>query len=162
MRRLLSLAALLFAPAAHAQTLDDMQWLKGCWRTSGDGPQITEVWSAPPMPAMVGYAYTVENGEVQSWEHMRIEVIEGIATFVAMPGGGAPVRFQMLPSEQPIFNDEPPDGVASFVNAEHDYPQRVFYVRRGRHLNAVISAMDGSNRATFEYRRISCTSALRP
>ena len=33
MRTLPFLAALLLSPAANAQTLDDLSWLKGCWRT---------------------------------------------------------------------------------------------------------------------------------
>jgi hypothetical protein len=162
MRTLILLAALALAPAAHAQTLDDLTWLKGCWRTQGSATEITEVWSAPPMPALVGYSYTTRDGQIRGWEQTRIEIIEGVPTFVAMPSGDTPVRFQMLPDEQMIHLEDQPDGSASFVNPEHDFPQRITYVRNGRELTAAISAMDGSNRIAFEYRRISCSAALRP
>jgi hypothetical protein len=159
MRTLLFLAALLLAPAANAQTLADLHWLKGCWRTTGDGPVITEVWSAPPMPAMIGYSYTVGEGETQGWEAMRIEMIDGAPTFVGMPSGGAGVRFRYT---EAIPLDWAPDNLVVFENAAHDYPQRIQYAREGRRLTATISKLDGSDAIAFEYRRISCAANLRP
>ena len=158
MRTLLFLAALLLAPAAHAETLEDLHWLKGCWRTSGDGPVITEVWSAPPMPAMIGYSYTVGEGETQGWEAMRIEMIDGRPHFVAMPNGGASVRFWMADNLRILDVDHS----ALFHNPEHDYPQMIGYTRKGDRLQAMISRSDGSDAITFEYRRISCAANLRP
>lgn len=157
MRPLLFLAALLLAPAAHAQTLEDLHWLKGCWRTQGDGP-ITEVWSAPPMPALVGYSYTTRNGQIRDWEQTRIEMIDGAPTFVAMPRGGTPVQFRLVDL---VTVDDPPD-TALFENPEHDYPQRLLYVRQGNALTATISRSDGGNPITFNYRRIRCDAALLP
>ena len=154
MRTLLFLAALLLAPAAHAETLEDLHWLKGCWRTSGDGPVITEVWSAPPMPAMIGYSYTVGEGETQGWEAMRIEMVDGWPVFVGMPSGGAGVRF---PAHAGFGENS-----VRFDNPQHDYPQRIVYRREGNRLTAVISRGDGSDAITFEYRRISCAANLRP
>lgn len=162
LRFIFFLAALALAPAAQAQSLESLHWLKGCWRTQGSTSEITEVWSAPPMPALVGYSYTTRDGQIRGWEQTRIEMIDGVPTFIAMPDGGAPVRFRMLANEQLIYTDELPDRSATFVNPGHDFPQRVSYIRRGRQLTAVISARDGSNRITFNYRRISCSSALRP
>jgi hypothetical protein len=162
MRTFLFLAAVLLAPAANAETLADLHWLKGCWRTSGDGPVITEVWSAPPMPAMIGYSYTVGEGETQGWEAMRIEMIDGAPTFIGMPSGGGGVRFRMYESGLYI-GDSPRGGVGmTFVNPDHDYPQWISYGRRGNALTAVISRMDGSDEIRFEYRRISCAANLRP
>ena len=162
MRTLLFLAALLLAPAAHAETLEDLHWLKGCWRTSGDGPVITEVWSAPPMPAMIGYSYTVGEGETQGWEAMRIEVIEGWPVFVGMPSGGAGVRFRFIDGIILVRPRGPDGDGVIFENADHDYPQWISYGRRGNALTAVISRMDGSDEIRFEYRRISCAANLRP
>jgi len=159
MRTLLFLAALLLAPAAHAQTLDDLRWLKGCWRTTDPGPVITEVWSAPPMPAMIGYAYTQSDGATRGWEAMRIEMIDGAPTFVAMPNGAPPVRFRMASAD--ILVGGVGEG-ATFENAEHDYPQRVSYMRSGNALTATISRMDGSDPVHIGYRRIRCSATLRP
>ena len=154
MRTLLFLAALLVAPAVHAETLEDLHWLKGCWRTTGDGPVITEVWSAPPMPAMIGYSYTTAEGETQGWEAMLIEMIDGAPTFVGMPRGATGVRFHLR--EGAGVNE------AIFDDAEHDFPQTVRYRRDGNRLTAVVALLDGSEAVTFEYRRIRCDGALRP
>jgi hypothetical protein len=156
MRTLLFLAALIFAPAAHAQTLADLHWLKGCWRTSGDGPVITEVWSAPPMPAMLGYSYTIGEGEVQGWEQTRIEMIDGWPHFIAMPNGGAAVRFRMVEPGAPVEN------IVQFENLEHDFPKVVQYRREGNRLIASIFGEDASSEIRFNYRRISCAANLRP
>jgi hypothetical protein len=167
MRTLIFLAALLLAPAAQAQTLESLHWLKGCWRTDApreaeSGAQITEVWLAPPMPAMIGYSYTVGEGETQGWEAMRIEMSDGAPVFLGMPSGGAAVRFPL--SETMVYTGNPRrnhHGV-TFENAEHDYPQRIVYTRDRNALTATISRIDGSDPVTFEYRRISCDAALRP
>jgi hypothetical protein len=152
MRTLLLFAALFVAPAANAQTLEDLHWLKGCWRTQGEGAVITEVWSAPPLPAMLGYAYTVRDGELRDWEQTRIEVIDGAPAFIAMPRGGAPVRFRMAASEGARR--------AAFENPEHDFPKRVEYWREGDRLHARVSA--GDEGFEIHYRRITCSGALRP
>lgn len=154
MRTLLILAVLVFAPAAQAQTLEELHWLKGCWRTDGGARVVTEVWSAPPMPAMVGYSYTTRDGQIRDWEQMRIEVLDGAPVFIAMPGGGAPVRFRMRAGDGP--------NRARFENPEHDYPQVVEYRRDGDALTATISRTDGANPIAFNYRRIACEAALAP
>lgn len=161
MRILVILAALLLAPAARAQTLDDLRWLKGCWRTQGGASVITEVWSAPPMPAMLGYSFTTRDGQIRDWEQTRIEIIDGTPTFIAMPRGGAPVRFRLTSTE--FESDTRLHGdSATFENPEHDYPQRVRYARVGDRLTATISRIDGSDVGTFHYRRTSCGASLRP
>ena len=150
-----------FAPAAHAQSLDELAWLVGCWRTDAPaeaetGAQVTEVWAAPPMPAILGYSYTWGEGEVQGWEQMRIEMTDGWPHFVAMPNGGAPVRFRM------VEPDAPGRRAAAFLNPDHDYPQRVVYQRKGADLLATISLADGTEPVQFRYRRIDCGAALSP
>jgi hypothetical protein len=144
--------ALMFAPAAAAQTLDDLSWLTGCWRTATTGAAgggvVTEVWVRPPMPAMLGYSYTVGEGETQAWEQTRIEMIDGWPHFVAMPNGAAPVRFRLREGDG--------ENLARFDNAEHDYPQTVAYRREGARLIATISKADGSDAVSFQYRRVRC------
>ena len=152
----------LFTSTASAQTLADLAWLKGCWRTQGEGPVITEVWLQPPMPAMLGYSFTVAEGATQGWEQTRIEMIDGWPHFVAMPNGGAPVRFRMLDTRNIIHTGDDPDGFVAFENPAHDYPKRVTYVRFGDRLTAQISGANGADSATFRYRRIPCAPGLRP
>ncbi len=164
MRMLLFIAAMVCAAPAHAQTLDDVAWLKGCWRTEApreaeSGSQTTEVWIDPPGPALFGYSFTEGEGAVQGWEQMRIDAADGgRPRFVAMPGGGAPIAFRMV--EQ--INRDDPAQLAVFENPAHDYPQRVTYRRDHNRLTATISRADGSDPYTYEYRRISCSGSLRP
>jgi len=164
MRTFLILAALALAPAAHAQTLDDLTWLKGCWRTEApraaeSGSQTTEVWIDPPGPALFGYSVTEGEGAVQGWEQMRIDAADGgRPRFVAMPGGGAPVAFAMR--EQ--INLDDPTQIAVFENPAHDYPQRIVYQRDRNRLTATISRIDGGDPYSYEYRRIVCPRSLGP
>lgn len=163
MRSFLFVTALLCAAPAHAQTLDDLAWLKGCWRTEAShvpegGSQTTEVWIDPPGPALFGYSFTEGEDAVQGWEQMRIDVGDGRPRFVAMPGGGAPVAFRMV--EQSRLHD--PTQIAVFENTAHDYPQRIVYLRDRSRLTATISRADGSDPYAYEYRRITCSGNLRP
>ncbi|UPT61695.1 MAG: DUF6265 family protein [Hyphomonadaceae bacterium JAD_PAG50586_4] len=164
MRTLILIATLACAMPAHAQSLDDLTWLKGCWRTQAprdaeSGSQTTEVWIDPPGPALFGYSYTEGEGAVQGWEQMRIDAADGgRPRLVAMPGGGASIAFRM---EEQIQLDDPTQ-IAVFENTAHDYPQRIIYQRQRNRLTATISRADGGNPYTFSYRRISCMAALRP
>lgn len=156
---------LTFAPAAQAQSLADLGWLVGCWRTAAPaepeaGAQITEVWAAPPMPAMLGHSYASGEGELQSWEQTRIDMIDGWPSFVAMPNGGAPVRFRMVEPDATLPSEL--DGRATFSNPEHDYPQRLAYERRGDDLTTTISLASGADALTFHYHRIACSEAAHP
>ena len=111
------------------------------------------------MPAMVGYSYTMRDGQLSDWEQTRIEMIDNAPTFVAMPRGAAPVRFPLKSFEILVGGD---GQGATFENPEHDYPQLVSYLRSGDTLTATISRSDGSNPIHFSYRRIRCSAALRP
>lgn len=160
MRWFIVLAAVLLAPASHAQTVADLAWLKGCWRSEAEGGAIvTEVWIAPPGPAMFGYSYTEGEGAIRGWEQTRIEMVDGWPHFVAMPNGGAPVRFRMREMPSHAGNLTNP---AVFDNPEHDFPQTVEYHGVGDRLTARISGADGADRITFNYRRIRCAANLRP
>lgn len=159
MRRLFFLVVLLAAPVAQAQTLSDFGWLVGCWRTDAPaegGAQFTEVWTAPPMPALLGYGYTIRAGEVRAWEQTRIEMRDGRATFVAMPNGGAPVAFTLRAEDVLVPN------VAQFDNSAHDYPQTVEYRRVGDDLIATTSGANGADAFSFHYHAIACDAALTP
>ncbi len=163
MRLIIILTALFCATPAFADEPDGFSWMRGCWRTEApreaeSGATFTEVWIAPPGPTMFGYAYHEGEGQFQGWEQMRIERADGGAYFVAMPNGGAPVRFRW--DDASAVNAR--GHVAEFVNAEHDYPQRVRYARANNVLTATISRADGADPISFTYRRIRCSANLRP
>jgi hypothetical protein len=161
MRGLVLGFAMMFASAASAQTLDDLSWLTGCWRTgASENGVVTEVWTAPPMPTMLGYSYTTQGGETRGWEQTRIEMIDGWPHFVAMPNGASPVAFRLHDPNDVIVLDA--DDLAVFENPEHDYPQTVGYARFGNRLSAWIAGPNESNTVRSEYRRIRCPIGPRP
>ncbi|MGE0292078.1 MAG: DUF6265 family protein [Hyphomonadaceae bacterium] len=142
--------------------MDDLAWLRGCWRTEApaeaeSGSRTTEVWIDPPGPAMIGYSFNEGEGEVQGWEQMRIDAVDGgRPRLVAMPGGASPVVFRMREQAQPT------PGFAQFESPEHDYPQLIEYRRQGRRLTATISLVDGGNPYVYAYRRVACPASVRP
>lgn len=161
MRLFILLTALLFAPAAHAQSLGDFAFMTGCWRTEApaeaeSGAQVTEVWTSPPLPAMLGYSYTIGEGEIQAWEQTRIEMIDGWPSFIAMPNGGSPVAFRMVEPGAPVTD------IVQFANEAHDFPTLVQYRREGEMLIASIYGEDGESEISFRYHRIACSAALTP
>ncbi|MEZ5958726.1 MAG: DUF6265 family protein [Hyphomonadaceae bacterium] len=157
MRLLVFAFALLFTPAALAQDVSDLRWLRGCWRTeppreAESGATFYEVWTAPEAPIVLGYAYHEGEGEIQGWSQMRIES-NGRPELVDMPLGSFPVRYRLV--------EEDPDNHATFENQDHDFPTRIEYRREGNRLYHRISR-DGADAQEFEYRRIRCPGHLRP
>lgn len=154
MRTLFFLAALAFAPLAHAHSVDQLSWMKGCWRTEVLGREITEIWTAPPAPVMLGAVVTRENGATLAWSQMRIEERDGALALIAMPGGAAPVRYEM--SE--IGEDH-----IVFENANQEYPRRIVYSRMDRMLTSrAENALPHVLGEAFAYRRISCPRSFLP
>lgn len=167
MRTLVFVFAILLSPAAAGQTVGDLGWMRGCWRTEvarGDATTaiVTEVWIAPPANAMFGFAYTLRGEEQRGWEQMRIEEIEEWPYFVALLPGQSPVRFRQHDPADVVTTGNAPDGYALFENPEHDYPQRIVYSRNHNRLTATISKTDGSEPFTYAYRRVTCEARLRP
>lgn len=158
MRLLIFALALLFAPVASAQDIPDLAWLRGCWRTeppreAESGATFYEVWIAPEAPILLGYEYHEGEGEIQGWSQMRIES-NGRPEFVDMPLGSFPVRYRLWTEET--------DNRAIFVNEENEYPKRIEYRRAGNRLYRRISGDRADDAQEFEFRRIRCTSRLRP
>ena len=50
----------------------------------------------------------------------------------------------------------------TFVNPDHDYPQKIRYERKGTRLTAVISKMNGEEPRVFERRQCTDRSPLHP
>ena len=121
-------------------------WLAGCWISQGEGEARTEeCWTAPRGSMLLGSGHNYAGPRTRSFEHMRIESVEGSLVFVAQPVGSPPTRFALQPTE---------GGTALlFVNVENDYPQRVHYWREGAELVAEISQIDGSNAMRWRFRR---------
>lgn len=121
-------------------------WLAGCWIAGGaEGAGTEECWTVPRGSMVLGSGHNFVGPRTRSFEHMRIESVEGSLVFVAHPGGSSPTRFALQATEGG-------NGLL-FVNAENDYPQRVHYWREGAELVAEISQIDGSNAMRWRFRR---------
>ena len=148
-----SLSASLSAPLASAASLDQLQWLQGCWAAEGAQAGSVEQWMGPAGGSMLGASRTVKGGKTVAFEFMQMRESEpGKIVFIAQPSGVAPTTFALLREA---------DGEFVFENAAHDFPQRVIYKRDGAMLRARIEGMvKGKPKAIdFPMQRIGCDPA---
>jgi hypothetical protein len=136
--------------------LASLDWLAGCWQTTGRGGPgdavAEEVWQAPRGGLMLGLSRSLRPGRRPFHEHLRIEAgPDGIA-YVASPAGQATTSFRLVRRG---------DRAAVFENPAHDDPQRIAYARVGDRLTAVVSDLAGSPGKTrrFAWRRVPCARA---
>lgn len=140
------LAAAFAAGPLHADDLARVAWLANCWAAEGGEAGSGEQWSVPVGGVMLGMARTIKDGEVASFEFMRIESDDGRLVFIAQPQGGPPVAF---PASE-VTHDK-----VVFENPDNDSPQRVIYrLAAPGVLHARIEGTDGA--MDFPLRRVSC------
>lgn len=144
------------AAAAPADAQELPTWMAGCWemRAEGDlGDRWTdECWMNPRGGVMLGASRSGRGATLSGWEATQIMIAPAEAREGAVPV----MQFWASPNGAPrsAFTYEPNDlpGV-TFVNAEHDYPQRIRYWRDGDLLRAEISLADGSNPMRWTFVR---------
>ena len=94
---------------------------------------------------MIGSGRDGQGDLVRHWEWMRIERgADGSLTFYGSPKGAPAVGFRATEADAKSI---------TFVNAAHDYPQRVRYVVTEAGLDAEVSLADGSKPNKWSYRR---------
>lgn len=140
------LGTLLIAAAAAVEAPAMPAFLAGCWEERrAEQAWTEECWTSPRGGLMIGSGRDGKGDQVRHWEWMRIEWdAAGVPTFYGSPKGAAPVAFKAVEST---------DRSITFVNAAHDYPQRVRYVRSPTGIDAEISLADGSKPNRWSYRR---------
>jgi hypothetical protein len=138
----LAALALLAAASAAAGPLD---WMAGSWCTTGSENRTCEHWQPMAGGMMLGSSQTVRGDRTTAFEFLRIGLEGGQATYFGSPQGAPAVAFsQAERSGQRV----------AFVNAGHDYPQRIAYWREGNVLVAQISLADGSKPRQWRYERV--------
>lgn len=143
---ILSIALLL---AAADPKLPD--WMAGCWEQRSGESWTEECWTIPRAGMMMGSSRNGSGDQLRDWETMQIvrEDTDDPAVakmrFHGAPRGQNRTSFDWVPSKEPGL---------SFVNAAHDYPQRIRYWREGEDLMAEISLLDGSKPRRWRYRRM--------
>ena len=99
----------------------------------------------PKAGLMLGASREGRADVLKSWEHMRVErTAGGKMVLYASPRGRAPVAFATRKIS---------DSAVEFVNAAHDYPQRIAYELKGDKLEAEISLIDGKKAIRWTYQR---------
>lgn len=121
------------------------EWMAGCWVSETEKEWAEECWMPPRGGVMLGSNRSGTKGasyETANWEMMQIGPVRPEATsgarglaFRASLRGSEWTAFELAESELPGM---------TFVNAAHDYPQRIRYWREGEKLRAEISLADGS------------------
>lgn len=119
-------------------------FMTGAWQMGEGDRWGDEYWTPPRGGMMIGAARIGRGDAVKSWESTRIGYDEaGKLAFWAMPNWAPATKF--------TATEQTPTSI-TFVNAGHDYPQRVRYWREGALLKAEISLADGSKAIRFDYR----------
>jgi hypothetical protein len=131
---------------AEATVLPMPAFLSGCWEQRADSGQWTEeCWTDTRGGVMIGSGRTGRGDNVRHWEWMRIErSTDGSLTFYGSPMGAPAVGFNATEANTKAI---------TFINAGHDYPQRVRYVVTDTGLDAEVSLADGSKPNRWSYRR---------
>jgi hypothetical protein len=146
---LLVMVAFAFAPGLRAKDTDAEklpEWMSGHWCSREAGGQGDEYWLPEAGGLMLGVSRTVAAGSRTQFEFLRIELIDGVVTYLAQPQGRAATAFKRS------------DGGADWIrfeNPTHDFPQRIEYRRDGASLHAKIAGPgeDGAEFSMlFEFR----------
>jgi len=148
MKRLFAagLALLLMGQAAPPASVADLAWMSGRWASvSANGRWTEESWSAPRGGVMLGYSRSGAGQSLREFEFLRLQAgSDGIPAYLAQPGGRPATAFRLTAREGQS---------ATFDNPQHDFPQRIRYVRTGDRMVATISRLDGSNAVSWTFRR---------
>ena len=117
----MAVLALMVPGIAQAQDTG-LGWLAGKWCTAPGPRQTCEQWNEAG-GTMTGVSTMVKDGETVGSERMSIAPVAGVLTFTAQPSDAA------APTSFALASRGPAELV--FVNAAHDYPQRIRYWREG-------------------------------
>jgi len=144
--------AVAFVPAAPSrgsakEPLDALTWLEGEWVRETTRGEAVEIWDRVSDDTMEGSAtLATEEGRVVT-EFLRIEGLGEDVFYVAKPRENAmPTPFRLVSSDKTHF---------VFENPDHDFPQRIIYVREDyRHLRVRIEGMEeGARGVDFAFER---------
>jgi photosystem II stability/assembly factor-like uncharacterized protein len=109
-------------PSGAQQGIEDAGWLAGCWTAEGGGSRTDEVWMAPEGGLMVGMSRSVRGGSARGHEFVLLGDKNGRLTYSAHPSGQQPADFPVVRLNERELRVE---------NADHDFPRRIDYLRRG-------------------------------
>lgn len=118
-------------PAASAGAESDgFDWVQGDWCGGTAEERIEEHWLPAHGGLRLGVARTLTGARTSSFEFLRIEMVDGVATYIAQPGGAPPTSFKRTAGGE---------NWVRFENPAHDFPKRIEYRRTGDALHAEIA-----------------------
>lgn len=133
-------------PVRAQKSIDSLSWLAGHWMIEGGSKKQEEYWMAPSGGMMLGLHRDVSAKGRTLFEYMRIVERDGGLHFHASPGGKAETIF---------IADSLAPGFVRFINAAHDYPQRIEYARDSDGtLRARISDAEGGKLRSWQFRHV--------
>ena len=137
--------------AQSSREVATLRWMSGCWELRAGARVTHEQWMMPLASQMMGMSRTVARDTVREFESLRIELRNGVPTYVALPSGQKEALFASTVVS---------DSAVVFENPAHDFPQRIRYRRIGN--DSLVARIEGtSNGRTrgidFPMRRVSCS-----
>lgn len=109
--------------ADSSSRLEKFSWLTGTWKNQSSARNAFESWEKEDKQAMVGRGYTVEGGDTTVSEMLQLEEKDGDIFYIAtVPQNPGPVYFKLVKMDEGEF---------VFENPEHDFPNRIIYMRQG-------------------------------
>lgn len=136
------------APPSEGRSIQELNWLTGCWEMSYGGLAVEEYWMPPRGGTMFGMNRVVRDQQTTGYEFLQIRAAGSELYLEANPSGQAPTEFAATGwnTERVIFE-----------NPEHDFPRRISYWRVGADsLRAEIDDGQGGRQMEFRYRRETC------
>ncbi|MBT8143157.1 MAG: hypothetical protein KJO55_00550 [Gammaproteobacteria bacterium] len=140
---------------AGGWSVNQLDWLQGCWQADGGDRGSGERWYSPMTGILLGIGTTRRDGEVVFFELLHVSERDEELILVAVPSGQAPAQFSAVAVA---------DRSVVFENTEHDFPQRISYRRNGnRLLGRAEGSIDGQQRMLeFPFSKISCDEQVQP
>ena len=137
------LAAVSLGATPDGATLNDLEWVLGEWRAESDGALVYESWTAEEDAVLRGVGWRVEDGDTVFGERLRIEEVDGRIDYIA--------DVEHNEDEVPFTLASVIGDVFVFENAEHDWPQRIIYIRKsGDAMVVVVEGTDDGKDRSFE------------
>ena len=116
-------------------------FMTGSWSSESNGVRMEEHWTSAAGGVMLGMHRDI--GKKTSFEFLRIEQAEdGSLVYHAQPSGRPATPFKLKSIS---------DSKVVFENAEHDFPQRIIYWRKGERLCARVEGTIGGKLESEEW-----------
>ena len=109
---------------------DPLDWIQGDWCGKSGDERIEEHWLPAHGGLRLGLGRTLEGPYTSSFEFLRIDVVDGVATYIGQPQGAPPTAFKRTAGGT---------NWVRFENPQHDFPKRIEYRRTGNALHAEIA-----------------------